>query len=392
MRGERHPFHVPAMHADVDEMAACWSEALRNSGDDAATRTAFRAWYEADNHHAEAFARVEAARERVATVADTPALMALRNETLSRVATRRPRWPKVALAMAASLVAAMAGLLAFTGAPWQELPGSLFEGVRLAINGQTLYRTAVGERLVVTLDDGTRLTLNTDSRLVVGFQPDRRDIRMQHGQALFEVAKDASRPFVVTAGNRQVTALGTAFDVRYNQQRFEVTLIEGKVEVAESVPDAPRATSNASRDVAAPHPSPLTPHGANVASGPAAADLSPRATVLLPGQQLIAAATLEAAPLVRHADLKRATSWRYGQVIFEDDLLGNAIIEMNRYAKRRIAIADPALAELRLSGAFDTGQTGTFIEALTTYFPVTVARQNSEEIVLAWHKTVMRDE
>ena len=367
--------------------AAHWSENLRNGGDDPIVRRAFQAWYDLSDAHAEAFARIEAARERVANVADTPALMALRNETLNRVALRRQRWPRVALAMAASLVAAMAGLLAFTGAPWQELPGSLFEGARLALNGETLYRTAVGERLVVTLDDGTRLTLNTDSRLVVGFQPDRRDIRMQHGQALFEVAKDANRPFVVAAGGRQVTALGTAFDVRVSDQRFEVTLIEGKVEVTDSVPAEQRPTPNEQRDVAlraaaegaasgadTPHPSRLTPY------------------VLSPGQQLIAAASKRSPPVVRQADIKRVTSWRNGQVIFEDDLLGNAIIEMNRYAKRRIAIADPALAELRLSGAFDTGQTGTFIEALTTYFPVTVARQNSEEIVLAWHKTVMSGE
>ena len=97
-------------------------------------------------------------------------------------------------------------------------------------------------------------------------------------------------------------------------------------------------------------------------------------------------ASAQRQPLVRQADLKRTTSWRYGQVIFEDDLLGVAIQEMNRYAKRRIAIADPALAQLRLSGAFETGQTGTFIEALTTYFPISVARQNSEEIVLAWQR------
>ncbi|ULQ47534.1 FecR domain-containing protein [Flagellatimonas centrodinii] len=363
--------------------AAHWSETLRSSGDDPILRRAFQAWYDLSDAHAQAFARIESARERIATVADTPALMALRNETLNRVALRRQRWPRVALAMAASLVAAMAGLLAFTGAPWQELPGSLFEGARLALNGETLYRTAVGERLVVTLDDGTRLTLNTDSRLVVGYQPDRRDIRMQHGQALFEVAKDANRPFVVAAGGRQVTALGTAFDVRVSDQRFEVTLIEGKVEVAESVPDEQRTTGNAQRDVAPP--------------GALSTQHSPLSTVLSPGQQLIAAASTGTAstrspPLVRQADIKRVTSWRNGQVIFEDDLLGNAIIEMNRYAKRRIAIADPALAELRLSGAFDTGQTGTFIEALTTYFPVTVARQNSEEIVLAWHKTVMSGE
>jgi transmembrane sensor len=364
------------MVGNVEQVAAFWSEALRNSHDEAATRQAFRRWYEAAPEHADAFARVETARERVATVADTPALMALRNETLSRVATRRHRWPKVVMAMAASLVAAMAGLLAFTGAPWQELPGSLFEGVRLAMNGETLYRTAVGERLSVTLEDGTRLTLNTDSRLVVGYRPAQRNIRLQKGQALFEVAKDAHRPFVVTAGQRTVTALGTAFDVRYSAHRFEVTLIEGKVEVAERVPDAPRAAAAAAEGAAAaavavPHPSPLTPH------------------VLTPGQQLIAAADIASAqrqPLVRQADLKRTTSWRYGQVIFEDDLLGVAIQEMNRYAKRRIAIADPALAQLRLSGAFETGQTGTFIEALTTYFPISVARQNSEEIVLAWQR------
>ena len=363
---------------DIALQAAAWADALNDGPHDAALTRTFAQWRDAHPAHAAAFEKVDAAYRIAQSVHGSRAMIDFENEVLALGTLRtRRRWRRRALGwgMAASVVAVITAGLVVTGGSWSELQ-YLQARARHALAGETLYRAAVGERYAVTLDDGTALTLNTDSRAAVRFDGHTRQVRLLQGQALFEVAKDAHRPFVVTAGQRTVTALGTAFDVRYSAHRFEVTLIEGKVEVAERVPDAPRAAAAAAEGAAAaavavPHPSPLTPH------------------VLTPGQQLIAAADIASAqrqPLVRQADLKRTTSWRYGQVIFEDDLLGVAIQEMNRYAKRRIAIADPALAQLRLSGAFETGQTGTFIEALTTYFPISVARQNSEEIVLAWQR------
>src|SRR5690606_12600450 len=120
---------------------------------------------------------------------------------------------------------------------WEELQ-YLKDRARYAMAGDTLYRTAVGERLAVTLDDGSVLTLNTDSRALVQYGDGIRGVTLEKGQALFEVAKNPELPFVVTAAGRKVTALGTAFDVRVTDDRLAVTLIEGRVAVEPTAPSS----------------------------------------------------------------------------------------------------------------------------------------------------------
>lgn len=344
----------------IDDAAAVWSETLRESGGDLRVGQAFENWRGASPAHAEAFDRIEAAQRTVQALADTPELLALRHETLARVTVHRQRWGRVAAsALAASCVAALAGTLLLNAGSWTRLPDRVYDGMRTALHGgERIYETAVGERLVATLQDGSTITLNTASRALVHFEDGLRKVTLERGQALFEVAKDKSRPFIVTAGDRRVTALGTAFDVRLSDRMFEVTLIEGRVAVEPEAMLAPNRT-----------PAPMR---------------AAQRAELKPGQQLVALASR--APIVRTADLKRVTSWRNGRVIFENDPLGSAIDEMNRYARRHVTLADPQLARLKISGAFDTGDTTVFIEALTQYFPIEIRQQTEDTVVLAWRE------
>lgn len=87
-------------------------------------------------------------------------------------------------------------------------------------------------------------------------------------------------------------------------------------------------------------------------------------------------------PLIRTADAERATSWRRGQVIFENTSLADAVAELNRYSEKKIELSGPELPELKLSGAFATGRIGVFVEALTTYFPVEVVHADDRVIIL----------
>ncbi len=347
--------------SSVDDAAAVWSETLRESGQDLRVRQSFESWRARDPAHAQAFERIEAARRTVDALADAPELLALRNETLSRVAVQRVRWTRYVSAIAATLVVGITAMLMTTGHTWRDLPATVYDGMRAAIQGETRYETAIGERLVATLEDGSTLTLNTASRAVVVFEDAQRTVTLERGQALFEVAKDPHRPFVVRAGDRRVTAIGTAFDVRLTDQMFEVTLIEGRVAVE-----------------------PQTSPSATAAAAPAWARTAPQRAELTAGQQLVALAAR--APIVRSADVRRVTSWRNGQVIFENDPLGSAIAEMNRYARKRVTLADPQLASLKISGAFDTGDTAVFIEALTQYFPIDVRTQDDSTVILAWRE------
>lgn len=323
--------------AGIDEAAARWSEILRDAGADAGVRAEFEAWRTASPAHADAFRRVESARAMARSLADTPQMRALRSEALARAARRgrRRAWLR-GFAVAASLLVAVG-----FGAVWLGLdaPRALYRDARDAVAGN-VYKTEIGQRSTVTLDDGSSITLNTDSRVSVHYEPGRRGIVLERGQALFKVAKDRTRPFVVSAGGRDVTALGTEFDVRLSERVFEVTLLEGRVTVS---PEQDRGAS-----------------GTNPAIVPLAE--------LHPGQQYVA--TAKARPQVRQADVKRVVSWRRGQVVFEDERLEDAIAEMNRYSRQQVVLGDGSLASLRISGAFNTGDTGTFVEALVAYFPI----------------------
>src|ERR1700736_1131356 len=105
------------------------------------------------------------------------------------------------------------------------------------------YTTGVGEQRIVRLDDGTRLSLNSGTRVRIAYDDSERRVGLQRGEANFEVAHNPARPFIVTAGNHQVTALGTVFVVRYEAAQTAVTLLEGKVAVL-PVPDSASLTRN----------------------------------------------------------------------------------------------------------------------------------------------------
>nr|WP_283254794.1 FecR domain-containing protein [Luteimonas galliterrae] len=320
----------------VEEAAARWSEILRDAGDDRRVREDFEAWRARSPAHADAFQRIESARALARSVAHAPQMQSLRRETLARVAQRgrRRAWLR-GFAVAASLLVAVGFGVLVAGL---DTTRQLYRDARDTLAGD-VYSTDIGQRSTVALDDGSTITLNTDSRVSVDYAPGRRSVVLQRGQALFKVAKDSARPFVVSAGGRQVTALGTEFDVRVSERMFEVTLLEGRVTVTRE------------------HRS---------AADPAVA-IVPLAE-LRPGQQFVAAA--KAAPEVREADVKRVVSWRSGQVVFEDERLEDAIAEMNRYSRQQVVLGDARLASLRISGAFNTGDTGTFVEALVAYFPI----------------------
>lgn len=352
---------IPAPTGPVEHQAAAWRDLMHDASVSPALREAFETWREQNPAHAEAYDRVERGWARAQAVAQHPEFVAMEKEILARVALRaghgqrrsgRHRW----IAVAAGLVAVCAGGLFATGGSTEELRWLADRTVH-ALAGETLYRTTVGERLSVSLSDGSTLTLNTRSRAAVRYRDGLRAIELLEGQALFDVAHDQARPFVVLAGNRRVTALGTVFDVRLSEQQLEVTLVQGRVSVeTEAVAQTPQMK-----------------------------------TELAPGEQFVAALKvparqkLEALPAVRPANVERAISWRHGQVLFDGDPLRDVIVEINRYSERQFILADERLGDLKISGAFNTGNTGAFIDMLTgSYLPVRIVETDREHIVLGY--------
>lgn len=279
--------------------------ARRQSG--SASPAEVDAWLDASPAHAAAFARVEAAWERAERLKALPALAEAREPAF--MPTRR-----MAAALALGLVGAgAAGAWVMTRPPVEA--------------------TARGERRTVSLPDGSRVVLNTDSRIAVAYSDARRDIVLTRGEALFEVAKDSARPFIVRAGEAEVRAVGTAFNIRMRERVVELTVTEGVVAVDQK--DAARPVKHVPQG-----------KGAVIATG--------------------AVAELDLDPEV----LRRRLLWRDGVVEFEGDTLEQAAAEFNRYNERRLVVADPQVASIRVGGRFGTHEVDRFLKALQAGFPV----------------------
>ncbi len=358
--------------AAIAEAASRWDARLRAPTCSAADRAAFAAWRDADPAHRHAFERLQGLLSTLRTGRDQLALREMRDGALALAKRRDQR--RMRLAWAAGMAAAT-----LAGA-WLALPQAWRDNARewashpaemLSRPGLQQYYTGIGQRSTITLADGSVLELNAMTRLEVAFEPSRREVRLHQGQAIFRVARQPHRPFVVQAGGREIVAVGTAFDVRVDEALLKVTLIEGKVGVLDTAAAATAAPS--------PPPDPSHRQAPGAAQG--------NQVFLTAGEQFVA--NLKKLPLadrstpgVRTVDVDKIIGWREGQLFFEDMSLTDAVAEMNKYSAVRIELADPALARLRVNGMFRTGQQHAFARAVEDYFHVVAITEGEQRILL----------
>ncbi|MCD9032117.1 FecR domain-containing protein [Luteimonas sp. Y-2-2-4F] len=333
--------------AEIEEEAAAWVWRLDGDAVPAADRAGFERWLQRDPRHRRAFEELggvwrsldelaEAKREeKVATfVAEERRLSAARGPARPRRHARIAGW-----AAAATLVLVL----------------GVFSWSRQGTEAQTLA-TAVGQQRRAALADGSSVRLNTNTIVETRFTRGERTVRVVKGEALFEVARNPARPFVVVAGDTRVRALGTAFNVRVHERgAVEVIVTEGRVEVARIAAADAEVRPQAGTDAA-------------LAIGE-----------LRAGQRFRPDASSPVATLSRAA-LGNSLAWREGAIVFDGEPLGRAIDELNRYADTRLVIADEAIRDLRIGGRFRTGDVEGFVEALTRAFPVD-ARRAADDLV-----------
>jgi transmembrane sensor len=347
------------------ETAAHWHDQIMAGEMSEERRAEFSRWIDQSPAHRAAYEAVErTCRLAQSAGAVEPAILALRHEAALRI-TRQParRWGRPSFAAAAVIMAFLSGAIALrqwsevsTGwHPSFDIPGMFNSAPTARVNRR--YSTAVGERLSFVLEDGSQVELNTDSTLETAFVANERRVMLTRGQALFEVTKDASRPFVVEASGRRFVAVGTAFDVRLDVDTVSVTMLEGTVRVE-------RASD--------------------------AIQHSPVIATVTAGEQITLERNHDEAMRIAVVDrMDHLTSWRRGQLIFENARLADAVAEVNRYSATQITLADKDLEDLRISGAFAIGRPTVFIEALSSYFPIDVTRVGDSTLVLnARHERV----
>jgi transmembrane sensor len=188
-----------------------------------------------------------------------------------------------------------------------------------------VYDTGIGEVRRVTLADGSSMVLNSGTKAIVRFVDSQREIRLERGEALFEVRKDKVRPFTVRTNGLTVRAVGTAFAVRIAEEKVAITVTEGVVEVGRAVDEPQRVGANHRVVVKSAAPVAIEP--------------------------------------IAPAIVNRQLAWRDGMVAFDGELLGEAVVEINRHSRQPIVVDDPALGAMPIVGIFRVGDVEGFANA-----------------------------
>lgn len=319
-----HPLSPFPPSEDLHEVAAVWW--MRRVSDDwtDAEEALLQAWLTADTRHQEAYGLVMEAMAAFDEQDDAPELAALREQAKASApqpsfTPRRSARPSRRAWMigAGALAAGLVGLAVL------KRPEPL-----------QIYTAPPGTPSEFTLADGSRLSIEGGGQVAVRLRRHARDLDLTRGQARFEVAHDKTRPFSVTVGDQVVVATGTMFNIDRLSERSVVSLIEGRVVI---------------------HPAP--------GQGPILA--------LRPGEQAVLRSG--SPPLRQTADVGSAAAWRTGRLIFDDTPLAEAVERVNRYGAN-LHLSDKALASLRVTGVFKTGDNAAFVEAITAYLPVAARR------------------
>lgn len=308
------------------EEAAAWLARLREPDVSETDRRAFARWRDAAPGHAQAFAEAQTLWDDLAA----PAATALAR--CPQAKGRAPR-PRSALSHRAALAASLVALIA--AAVWTARGG--------LENLQADYVTAVGENRTVTLADGSRATLNTDTALAVDMTGGERRLRLLRGEAFFEAARDPARPFVVAATAGEVRVLGTRFNLRTEAGGAVAAVEEGVVAVI-----------------------------------PAA---SPGAAATLTAGQ---AARVEAAAVHRLDGVEPVdeTAWRRGQLVFYRAPLGEVAAALNRYHHGYILIVNDDLRAKPVTGVFDAARPAAAVDLIESALGVRSYRLGDRLILL----------
>jgi transmembrane sensor len=312
----------------VRDDAARWFVRLQEPAIEADEQQRFDAWLNEHPQHRDEFQLLQG----LWSAADL--LSAPRLEALAETPpNRRQRRPLLRYAVAASVLAVALGL-------------GLFSGLNHPGGYRAEFATALGERKHVALPDGSVIDLNSRSRLQVRFEQDRRLIELSEGEAMFSVAHDTARPFVVEAGSGKVTVTGTRFDVRRDVTQTRVAVEQGTVKV----------------------------------QGRDASDNQFISLTAGLGTHVDAQGQVAAAYAVNPAEL---TAWRSGKLVFNNASLSEVAAEVSRYREKPLTVANPAVASLRLTSVFKSDNTDALLKALPSILPVAVRTlaDGSQEII-----------
>lgn len=265
-----------------------------------------------------------------------------------RLVTRPPPPPRWNPAPALMVTLACLAILSFAFLGAEPPPGE--------------YVTGTGEQHTIPLADGSKIILNTQSRLRVRFTSHARDVELLAGEALFSVAKDPNRPFRVHAGHTIVEALGTQFSIYLGNVGTKIAVTQGRVRVFENLNPTPVIlnpeglvwTDTTALQLDQPLEGPIVSagHEAHVGKADRFVDFEMQSRK------------------VALDELERRLAWVNGSLFFSGETLEEAVEEFNRYNLRKLKVADPAISQIRLGGKFETTNLDSFVQALQQVYGI----------------------
>lgn len=296
-------------------------------------------WRRADPRHAEALQRME----------KTHALLNRLPFAADRLEDVRPSRAQRAPAVGSRL-AAMAAAIAIVAFAWWQWPA--IAPTEPAFH----YLTAAGGYERVVLEDGSTLELNANTEVRVNFSGSERRVTLLAGEAHFTVTRDLQRPFVVTAGDYSVRAVGTAFNVRFAAVEVEVLVTEGKVLVS---PNGPATT-----DLVSSEDKPLVTAGQRVVVAVGSAPSTQHVETVAP------------------ADMRAVLAWQERRLIFADTPLRDVIVQFNQRNRTQLVLGDSALGNKLVGGTFAADNVDAFVRLLDSSGDIVFEHRAGNEIVL----------
>jgi transmembrane sensor len=343
-------FSGAGFNSQIYDEACVWFVEMRSGDVDAAGRQRFNVWVRKSPEHLRAYLEIseiwDDARLMNKMGSGSSEALVAKARTGAEVvpfegASTSRRIPEAApplrtrvaahrLAAAAAVGVITCGLAAYVGYEHFRIPE---------------YATSIGEQRIVTLADGTRVELNSRTRLAVHFTDRQRNVELLEGQAMFTVAQDPQRPFVVQSSDLAVRAVGTAFDIDRKSSTTTVTVVDGRVAVRS--PDAS----------------------------------SPAPILVDAGEQLIATAHVHEPLRASRANVAAATAWTHGALVFEGSRLADVIEEFNRHNEQQIILADPALGSMQISGVYTSTDPQLFVRFMRAQPHVRVEETSSGIVI-----------
>lgn len=325
---DRHETEVRPDALQVEQQAADWLVQQRDCGIwSSEDEAAFESWLQASLSHRITYLRLKSAWEnadRLSAFGSAGPMRVRRQPSQKRFARSR--------IVAAVGMAMLGGAAAFS-----------FLALRPS---DRIFSTAVGGHEIVTLPDKTQIELNTNTSIRTRVTAAERTVWLEKGEALFTVQHDATHPFVVIAGNRRITDLGTQFSIRRDNDRLKVALFSGRAYLDQTN---------------------------NPASGSSA--------LLKPGDVAIATNRGLKVSTEASRDLAASLGWRSGTVVFDHTTLADAVTEFNRYSDHKLAVVDPSVGRITIGGTFEVRNVSAFADIVKHAIGLRIEERNGKTVI-----------